>query len=75
MGLEGAVKLGFKKELEAEIDTDKREALYNELVAQAYERGKAIEAAAHLEIDAVIDPIDTRSAVTKAVNMALNKKS
>jgi acetyl-CoA carboxylase carboxyltransferase component len=75
MGLEGAVKLGFKKELEAEIDTDKREALYNELVAQAYERGKAIEAAAHLEIDAVIDPMDTRSAVTKAVNMALNKKS
>jgi acetyl-CoA carboxylase carboxyltransferase component len=73
MGLEGAVKLGFKKELEAEIDNDKREALYNKLVAQAYERGKAIEAATHLEIDAVIDPIDTRSTIYKAIKIALNK--
>ena len=75
MGLEGAVKLGFKKELEAETDNDKREALYNKLVAQAYERGKAIEAAAHLEIDAVIDPVDTRSTISKSITMALNKKS
>ena len=75
MGLEGAVKLGFKKELEAETDNVKREALYNELVAQAYERGKAIEAAAHLEIDAVIDPVDTRSTISKSITMALNKKS
>ncbi len=74
MGLEGAVKLGFKKELEAETDNVKREALYNELVAQAYERGKAIEAATHLEIDAVIDPVDTRSIISKSINMALNKK-
>jgi acetyl-CoA carboxylase carboxyltransferase component len=60
MGLEGAVKAGYKKELEATQNPEKREALYNKLVAQSYERGKAINMAAHLEIDAVIDPADTR---------------
>ena len=74
MGLEGAVKLGFKKELESETDDKKREDLFNELVAEAYERGKAIEAAAHLEIDAVIDPVDTRSIIYKAVTMSLSQK-
>ena len=60
MGLEGAVKAGFKKELEAVENSEEREALYNKLVAQLYERGKAINMAVHLEIDAVIDPADTR---------------
>ena len=60
MGLEGAVKAGFKKELEAVEDRQEREALYNKLVAQLYERGKAINMASYLEIDAVIDPADTR---------------
>ena len=73
MGLEGAVKLGFKKELEAESDDKKREDLFNQLVAEAYDRGKAIEAATHLEIDAVIDPEDTRSIISKAITMSLNK--
>jgi len=60
MGLEGAVKAGFKKELEAVKDPEEREALYNQLVAQLYENGKAINMASYLEIDAVIDPADTR---------------
>jgi acetyl-CoA carboxylase carboxyltransferase component len=60
MGLEGAVKAGFKKELEAVEDPQEREALYDNLVAQMYERGKAINMASYLEIDAVIDPADTR---------------
>ena len=66
MGLEGAVRLGFKKELEAVADTTEREALFQQLVARMYEVGKATEAAAHLEIDAVIDPADTRAAVLRA---------
>ena len=74
MGLEGAVKLGFKKELESETDDQKREDLFNQLVAEAYERGKAIEAATHLEIDAVIDPEDTRSIIHKAITMSLSIK-
>ena len=60
MGLEGAVRAGFRKELEAAKDLQEREALYEKLVGLAYERGKAINMASHLEIDAVIDPADTR---------------
>ena len=68
MGLEGAVRLGFKKELAAVADNAEREALFTELVDKMYERGKATEAAAHLEIDAVIDPADTRNVIVKAFN-------
>ena len=61
MGLEGAVKLGYRKELEAQTDPVKQKALYDELVAKLYAAGKATSMAAALEIDAVIDPADTRS--------------
>lgn len=66
MGLEGAVRLGFRKELDAESNPEAREALFQQLLARMYEVGKATEAAAHLEIDAVIDPADTRAVVLKA---------
>jgi acetyl-CoA carboxylase carboxyltransferase component len=68
MGLEGAVRLGFKKELAAVDDPTEREALYEQLVKQMYQSGKATEAAAHLEIDAVIDPASTRDIIVKALN-------
>jgi acetyl/propionyl-CoA carboxylase alpha subunit/acetyl-CoA carboxylase carboxyltransferase component len=61
MGLEGAVRLGYRKELEAIQDAEAREARYQELVAHSYERGKAVSVAQFLEIDAVIDPADTRA--------------
>jgi len=61
MGLEGAVQLGFKKELEAVPDGPQRRALYEQLVARMYERGHAMNVAANVEIDAVIDPADTRN--------------
>jgi acetyl-CoA carboxylase carboxyltransferase component len=70
MGLEGAVRLGYRKELEAESDPEKREALFDSLVSEAYARGRAVEAAAHLEIDAVIKPEDTRKHVVRAVQAA-----
>lgn len=60
MGLEGAVRLGFRKELEAAPDEQARSTLFEELVAAMYEKGKATESAAATEIDAVIDPADTR---------------
>lgn len=60
MGLEGAVKAGFKKEFEAIENPQEREAIYDKLVAQLVERGKAINMASYFEIDAVIDPADTR---------------
>jgi acetyl-CoA carboxylase carboxyltransferase component len=61
MGLEGAVRLGFRKELEAVPEGPAREALYQQLVARQYENGSAIPMAATLEIDAVIDPAQTRT--------------
>ncbi len=60
MGLEGAVRLGFRKELEAEPTPEAREELFRKKVAESYVRGKAINMAAYLEIDDVIDPADTR---------------
>ncbi|MHB1420072.1 MAG: acetyl-CoA carboxylase family protein [Bacillota bacterium] len=60
MGLEGAVKHAYKKELEAIEDPAEREATYKRYVAQSYEVGKAINMAAYLEIDSVIDPAETR---------------
>ena len=70
MGLEGAVKAGFKKELAAIEDLQKREEFYESLVAQLYEIGKAINMAAHLEIDAVIDPADTRRWIMRGLKSA-----
>ena len=67
MGLEGAVKLGYKKELEAIEDEKEREELFNKLVQKMYDAGRALEAATQLEIDAVIDPADTRSIILKAL--------
>jgi acetyl-CoA carboxylase carboxyltransferase component len=60
MGLEGAVRLGYRKELEAVPEGPEREALFEQLLAQQYENGSAINMAATLEIDAVIDPANTR---------------
>jgi len=60
MGLEGAVELGYRKELAAASEGSERDALRARLVAEQYAKGKAIEMAATLEIDAVIDPADSR---------------
>jgi acetyl/propionyl-CoA carboxylase alpha subunit len=60
MGLEGAVRLGFRKELEAIEDLAEREKWFRSMVAKYYETGKATNIASVLEIDQVIDPLDTR---------------
>ncbi|MBF6067468.1 carboxyl transferase domain-containing protein [Nocardia farcinica] len=60
MGLEGAVRLGFAKELAAIADPDERAEAFDALVAAAYANGKALTAATVLELDDVIDPADTR---------------
>ena len=61
MGLEGAVRLGYRKELEAQPEGSQREALYQQLVDTQYAAGQAVNMAATLEIDAVIDPAHTRA--------------
>jgi acetyl-CoA carboxylase carboxyltransferase component len=60
MGLEGAVRLGMRRELEAIEDEAERERAYEAMVATAYERGSGINMAAYGEIDDVIDPADSR---------------
>ncbi|MGI9646821.1 MAG: acyl-CoA carboxylase subunit beta, partial [Ilumatobacteraceae bacterium] len=60
MGLEGAVRLGYRKELEAIEDPVEREALFQQMVDRMYEHGKALSVATYFEIDDVIDPADTR---------------
>jgi acetyl-CoA carboxylase carboxyltransferase component len=70
MGLEGAVKLGYRKELEAKPGGPEREALYQSLVDEQYRKGEAINMAATLEIDAVIDPAQTRDWLVRGLASA-----
>ena len=63
MGLEGAVKLGFRRELEAIADEDARQQAFDAMVAAAYDHGSAINVASHLEVDDVIEPGETRAKV------------
>ena len=60
MGLEGSVKLGYRNELAAITEPSARKAKFDEMVAAAYEHGKALNQAATYHIDEVIDPKDTR---------------
>lgn len=70
MGLEGAVRLGYRKELAAQPEGPARQALYDELVARQYEAGQAMNMAATLEIDAVIDPAETRAWLARGLAAA-----
>ncbi|MCW2969101.1 MAG: carboxyl transferase [Solirubrobacterales bacterium] len=60
MGLEGAVRLGMRRELEAIEDPQERQRIFEQTVAAAYERGRGLNMAAYGEIDDVIDPADSR---------------
>jgi acetyl-CoA carboxylase carboxyltransferase component len=61
MGLEGAVRLGYRRELDEAPDHESRERLFQELVGRLYQHGKALSIAEWFEIDDVIDPADTRA--------------
>ncbi len=76
MGIEGAVKHGARRELDAIDDPTQRANRYDELVARMYENSKALNAAAHNEIDDVIDPADTRRRVVQVLVAApeVNRK-
>jgi acetyl-CoA carboxylase carboxyltransferase component len=68
MGLEGAVRLGFRRELDAIEDPDAREVEFQRLVARAYDNGKALNTAVYFEIDDVIDPTDSRRRIVHALD-------
>jgi acetyl-CoA carboxylase carboxyltransferase component len=75
MGLEGAVRLGYRKELDATSDEAAREALFQQLLAREIAKGSAISMAEHLEIDAVIDPADTRTWLLGGLSASMGTKS
>ncbi|MEV1115003.1 carboxyl transferase domain-containing protein [Actinosynnema sp. NPDC049800] len=64
MGLEGAVRLGYRRELDAIDDPAQRKEMFEAMVSAAYEHGKALNVASAYEIDDVIDPADTRRWIT-----------
>jgi acetyl-CoA carboxylase carboxyltransferase component len=70
MGLEGAVKLGYKKDLEAIDNPEEREEKYQKLVARMYDAGRGLSMADHFEIDDVIDPQNSRQWITTALRAA-----
>ena len=70
MGLEGAVHLGYRKELESAVNPEKRQILFDSLLEDLYAKGAATESAAFVEIDAIIAPQETRSVVITALTNA-----
>jgi acetyl-CoA carboxylase carboxyltransferase component len=70
MGLEGAVRLGLRKELEAIADDDERERRVRQLTAAAEQNAKALNAATLFEIDDVIDPAETRACISSTLGAA-----
>ena len=71
MGLEGAVRLGYRKELEAIADPVQREEAFQKMVDRMYEHGKALSVATHFEIDDVIDPAESRTWISAILDSVL----
>ena len=70
MGLEGAVRLGFRRELEAIEDEAERAAYFNAKLQGLYDEGKALTVAEFMEIDDVIDPAETRDWILRGLDTA-----
>ncbi len=70
MGLEGAVRLGYRRELEAVEDPAERTALFEAMVERSYASGKALNVASYFEIDDVIDPAETRQRLSSVFGAA-----
>jgi acetyl-CoA carboxylase carboxyltransferase component len=75
MGLEGAVRLGFRRELDAIADERARERRVEELTAAAHEHAKALNAATLFELDDVIDPAETRRLIASTLAAAASRES
>src|SRR3954470_9438403 len=73
MGLEGAVRLGLRKELEAIADETEREQRVREVTAMAQENAKAINAAQLFELDDVVDPAETRGLIAATFSAATQR--
>ncbi|MCV6614716.1 MAG: carbamoyl-phosphate synthase large subunit [Cellvibrionaceae bacterium] len=74
MGIEGAVRLAAAKQLAAIEDPEQRQAVFQKMVDKIYESGKALNMASYLEIDAVIDPLESRQWIGRALQAAPRRK-
>jgi acetyl-CoA carboxylase carboxyltransferase component len=70
MGLEGAVKLALRKELDAIADEAEREQRVRDLTAAAERNARALNAAMLFELDDVIDPAETRGLIAATLRAA-----
>ncbi|HET6794636.1 MAG TPA: carboxyl transferase domain-containing protein [Acidimicrobiales bacterium] len=70
MGLEGAVRLGYRRELDAIEDPAEQQAAFERMVARSYEHGRALNVATYFEIDDVIDPAESRRRIAHAIRSA-----
>jgi acetyl-CoA carboxylase carboxyltransferase component len=70
MGLEGAVRLGYRREIEAIEDTAEQQAYFEERLAELHRNSRALRAATYFELDDVIDPADSRHVVTAILDAA-----
>lgn len=75
MGLEGAVRLGYRKEIEAIDDPQEKETYFKKMVNQMYEIGKATSVASYYELDDVIDPADTRRWIVSGLNATVKQSA
>ena len=75
MGVEGAINLAFSKQLAAIENIKEREKMFKSLVDKAYENGKALNTASYMEIDAVIDPLDTRKWILRGLRAMPNQET
>ncbi len=73
MGLEGAVRLAYRAELAAAGDAVAAKALFEAKVAELYQNGRALSIATYFEVDAVIDPAETRNWLARGLNAAGTK--
>jgi len=70
MGLEGAVRLGFRRELDAIADEGEREERVQQMTAALHEHAKALNAATLFELDDVIDPAESRRLIISTLAAA-----
>jgi acetyl-CoA carboxylase carboxyltransferase component len=75
MGLEGAVRLGFRRELDAIADPDERAEREQQMIALAHANARGLNVASFAEIDDVIDPADTRRRIIAALDMPTPERS
>ncbi len=69
MGIEGAVRLGYRKELEGINDLEERKKREQEMIDYMYSEGKALNVATVAEIDSVIDPATTRKWLEQMIDV------